>query len=155
MTEIMRKALAIQERLYAAIEEDAASFNAVLEAFRLPNREEKESLHRSKMIEKAYRNATVPPQKVSKLSLQLLELSGNLLRRGNPNAYSDAGVAAYLAYAAISGGLLNIQINLSSVKDKVFRQEKEKLSRDLSRKRDRWMKAVQKNMEPKNISKDD
>ena len=41
--------------------------------------------------------------------------------RGNPNAASDAGVAALLAAAALEGGALNVQINLGSIKDEAYR----------------------------------
>ena len=40
MKAIRKKALMIQQRLYRAIEEDAGSFDAVMEAFRLPRDEE-------------------------------------------------------------------------------------------------------------------
>jgi methenyltetrahydrofolate cyclohydrolase len=146
MKEMKREALVIQKRLYKAIEDDARSYDAVIEAFRLPKRDERERLYRSGMIQKAYRKATVTPQKVCELSLQLLELSKDLLKKGNRNAFSDAGVGAYLANAALGGGLLNVEINLGSSKDGAFRKEKERLMRLLSKKRDRLMKAIQKEL---------
>ena len=145
--EIKRKALVIQKRLHRAIEEDARSYDAVIEAFRLPRGEGKERLYRSRMIQKAYRKATVTPQRVCELSAQLLEFSKVLLAVGNPNAFSDTGVAAYLAHAALGGGLLNIRINLGSIKDKRFKKERERLTRDLSKKRNRLMIAIQGELE--------
>src|SRR5512143_1502984 len=68
MKEIRRKALKIQRELYRAIKEDARSFNGVIEAFRLPKDREKERLYRSRMIQKAYRKAVSPPQKVCERS---------------------------------------------------------------------------------------
>jgi formiminotetrahydrofolate cyclodeaminase len=147
MKEIKRKALVIRKKLHRAIEEDARSYDAVIEAFRLPRGEEKERLYRSRMIQRAYQKATVTPQRVCELSFQLLEFSKTLLDKGNPNAFSDAGVAAYLAHTALGGGLLNIQINLGSIKDKRFKKEKERLMRHLSRKRDRLMSAIQGELE--------
>jgi formiminotetrahydrofolate cyclodeaminase len=147
MKEIKRKALVIQKRLHRAIEEDARSYDAVIEAFRLPRGEGKERLYRSRMIQRAYRKATVTPQRVCELSAQLLEFSKVLLAVGNPNAFSDTGVAAYLAHAALGGGLLNIRINLGSIKDKRFKKERERLTRDLSKKRDRLMGAIQGKLE--------
>ena len=144
MREIKRRALVLQERLYKAIEEDARSFDAVMEAFRLPREGEKELAYRSRMIQRAYQKATVAPQKVCDLSLHLLEFSEFLLREGNRNALSDTGVAAALANAALGGGLLNIRINLDSVKDKAFRKEKERLIRHLSKRRTRLMNGIGK-----------
>ena len=146
MREIKRKALTIQKKLYRAIEEDARSFDAVMAAFRLPRDEEKQRFHRSGMIQKAYQKATITPQKVCELSLQLLEFSKFLLRKGNQNAFSDTGVAAYLANAALKGGMLNIRINLGSIRDKRFRSEKEKFIRRLAQKRGHLMTEIQEEM---------
>ncbi len=144
--EIKRKALTVQKKLYRAIEEDARSFDAVMAAFRLPRDEEKQRVHRSGMIQKAYQKATVTPQKVCELSLQLLEFSKFLLRNGNQNAFSDAGVAAYLANAALQGGMLNVRINLASIRDKGFRSEKEKVIQRLAKRRDHLMTEIQKDI---------
>jgi len=72
------------------------------------------------------------------------EFSEFLLRRGNRKALSDTGVAAALANAALGGGLLNIRINLDSVKDEAFRKEKERLIRHLSKRRVLLMKGIRK-----------
>jgi len=117
---IRKRALAIQKRLLRAVDEDAKSYEAVLKAFRLPKNTEKERLRRSKMIRKAYQKATATPQLVCQLSIQLLEYSKALIFKGNPNAISDAGVAAFLADAALAGGLLNININLVPGTEKTF-----------------------------------
>ena len=147
MREVRRKALAIRERLTRAIEEDAGSYEAVLKAFRLPREGERECLYRSRKIQRAYQGATVTPQRVCELSLRLLEFSKILLARGNQNAFSDTGVAIHLANAALEGGLLNIRINLASIRDKTFRREKERTIRDLSKKRDRLIGAIRKEMQ--------
>jgi formiminotetrahydrofolate cyclodeaminase len=143
MREIKRKALVIQEKLFRAIDEDARSFDAVMEAFRLSREGGKERLYRSRMIQKAYQKATVTPQKVCELSIPLMEFAEFLLREGNPNAISDTGVAAYMAGAALGGGVLNIRINLGSIKDKAFREGKERLIRQLLKRQDRLLKAIE------------
>jgi len=118
--DIRKKAWAIQKRLVRAVDEDAESYEAVLKAFRLPKNTEKERLRRSRIIRKAYQKATATPQLVCQLSIQLLEYSKTLIFKGNPNAISDAGVAGFLADAALAGGLLNININLVPGTEKTF-----------------------------------
>ena len=142
MEEIREKALVVQKRLFRAIDEDSKSFDAVMKAFRLPRNSEGERLRRSKEIQKAYQKATLPPQLVCQGSLQLLEYSKTLILKGNPNAISDAGVAAFLADAALAGGLLNIGINLAALTDKTFTKKMNILMRSCARKRNRLMKAV-------------
>jgi formiminotetrahydrofolate cyclodeaminase len=142
MEEIRRKALMIQKRLLQAIDEDSKSFDAVIQAFRLPRNSEKERLHRINEIQKAYKNATLTPQLVCERSIQLLEYSKTLILKGNPNAISDAGVAAFLADAALAGGLLNIGINLVAVTERNFAKKMNFLMRRWAKKRNDLMKTI-------------
>jgi formiminotetrahydrofolate cyclodeaminase len=142
MVEIRKKALTIQKRLFRAVDEDSKSFDAVMKAFHLPRNSEKERLRRVREIQRAYRNATLTPQLVCQQSLQLLEYSKTLILKGNPSAISDAGVAAFLADAALAGGLLNIGINLVAVTEKNFAEKMNVLMRRWARKRNDLMKAI-------------
>ena len=139
---IRRKGLSIQKRLFRAIDEDSKSFDAVIKAFRLPRNSERDRRHRARQIQKAYREATLIPQQVCRQSLQLLEYSRALILSGNPKAISDAGVAAFLADAALAGGLLNININLVAVTERTFVKRKNVLMRNWARKRNQLMKAI-------------
>jgi formiminotetrahydrofolate cyclodeaminase len=145
--EIRKKALRIQKRLFRAIEEDAKSYEAVLRAFHLPKDTEKERLVRSKAIQQAYREATITPQLVCQESIELLEYSNTLILKGNPNALSDVGVAAFLADTALKGGLLNIGINVGPVRDKSLRKKMRSLARRLEKRRDEIMRRIQRKLE--------
>lgn len=142
MREIKKKAMALQKRLLLAVDEDAKSYDAVIHAFRLPKTTEKERLSRVRAIQKAYQKATVTPQLVCKRSIQLLEYSRFLILKGNPNAISDTGVAAFLADAALAGGLLNIGINLVPVTDKDFLKKMRSLMAGWAKERNRIMGDV-------------
>lgn len=142
MEEIRKKALTIQRRLFRAMDEDSKSFDAVIKAFRLPRGSEKERLHRIREIQKAYQNATLPPQLVCEQSIQLLEYSKTLVLKGNSNAMSDAGVAAFLADAALAGGLLNVGINLVAVTERPFAKKMNISMRRWAKKRNDLMKKI-------------
>jgi methenyltetrahydrofolate cyclohydrolase len=146
MEGIRKKGLSIQKRLFRAIDEDSKSFDAVIKAFRLPRNSEKERLRRVREIQKAYQKATLTPHLVCQQSLQLLEYSKTLILKGNPNAISDAGVAAFLADAALAGGVLNININLVAVTEKNFAKKMNILMRSWARKRNQVMKAILKKL---------
>jgi formiminotetrahydrofolate cyclodeaminase len=75
-----------------------------------------------------------------------LEYSRTLILKGNPNAISDAGVAAFLADAAFAGGVLNIKINLAAVTQKNFARKINILIRDWARKRNQLMRAIHKKL---------
>src|SRR4030043_738960 len=125
----------IQKRLFRAIEEDAKSYEAVLKAFHLPKDTERERLVRSKAIRQAYRKATITPQLVGQQSIELLEYSNTLILKGNPNALSDVGVAAFLADTAVKGGVLNTWVNLGPVRDKFFRKKMHSLAGKIGKKK--------------------
>jgi formiminotetrahydrofolate cyclodeaminase len=146
MEGIRKKGLTIQKRLVRAIDEDSKSFDAVIKAFRLPRNSEKERFRRVREIQKAYQRATRTPQLVCQQSLQLLEYSKTLILKGNPNAISDAGVAAFLADAALAGGVLNININLAAVTEKRYSKKMNLLMRNWARKRNEMMKAILKKL---------
>ncbi len=137
-----KDALAVQRKMLRAVTEDAKSYEAVLRAFRLPKDSQKKRYIRTKAIQKAYQGATAIPQLVAQQSLQLMNYSKILILKGNPNAVSDAGVAAFLADTALTGGLLNIGVNLVSVTDKTFLKKMNLLMKQLARKRNRLMRDI-------------
>lgn len=142
MENIRKKALAIQTRLLIAVDEDARSFDGVIQAFRLPRDTEKEKIRRTREIQKAYQTATRIPRVVCQQSLLLLDYSKLLIINGNPNAISDAGVAAFLADAALAGGLLNIGINLVPVTEKAFLKKMRSLMSEWAKIRNRLMGEI-------------
>lgn len=142
MEKIQKKALAIQKKLFLGVDEDANSFNEVIKVFRLPYKTERDRLRRNKSIQKAYQKATVTPQLVCRQSVQLLDFSRLLILKGNPNAVSDAGVAAFLADAALAGGLLNIGSNLVPVTEGPFLKKMRLLMGEWATKRNRLMGEV-------------
>jgi formiminotetrahydrofolate cyclodeaminase len=146
LREIKNAVSGIQERLFRAVEEDAKSYEAVLKAFHLPKDTERERLVRSKAIRQAYRKATITPQLVCQQSIELLEYSNTLILKGNPNALSDVGVAAYLADTAVKGGLLNIGINVGPVRDKTFRKKMHSLAGKLEKRRNQLMGTIEKTL---------
>lgn len=52
-----------------------------------------------------------------------MEIIADVARLGNQNAITDACVAMMAARSAVLGALLNVRINLGSLKDKTFVDE--------------------------------
>jgi len=142
MKELRRKALTLQGKLFKAISEDAASYDKVIEAYRLKKETEKERRIRQKAIQKAYRNATVPPRLVCQHAVELLACCQALVLNGRPSAITDVGVAAFLGDTALKGGLLNIGINLTSIRDEGFVRKMNQLRQRLDKRRGRLIKRI-------------
>jgi methenyltetrahydrofolate cyclohydrolase len=116
-------------RLVGLVDEDAAAFDRVMAAFRLPKDTDELKAARSREIQAGYRGAVEPPLEVCRHALGVLELAARVAELGNPNAVSDAGVAALLAASALEGAALNVEINLGSIKDDAYRGASEETVR--------------------------
>src|SRR5262249_48381766 len=99
------------------IDEDAASFEGVLAAYRLPKETDEQKSERSSRIAEASRHATDVPFRTARQSLEVLNLLDELGGIGNKNALPDVNVAAQLARTAISGAYYNILVNLATAPD--------------------------------------
>jgi formiminotetrahydrofolate cyclodeaminase len=147
LTEIRRKASSIRKKLFLAIHEDARIYEGVLKAFQLPKETEKERFHRSRVLQKAYEKATTTPHRVCEGCLPLLEFSRVLISKGNPNACSDAGVAALLASAAIEGGLMNIRINQGFIRNRTVVSRMEEFMKQTARRKRVLMRPILRRLE--------
>ena len=125
MEETAAEADRLRAELLALVDEDAAAFDHVMAAFRMPKETPEQQAARSEAIQEGYRAAIEPPTLVCTRALRLLELALQVGDRGNPNAVSDAGVAAHLAMTALEGAALNVEINLGSIRDEEYRKARE------------------------------
>ena len=123
LTSVLQKANQLQRELEELIILDSESFEAVMQAMKLPKSTPEEVAKREKSLEDAYRKATSVPLQVMEKSLQALELARITAEKGNLNSVSDAGVAALLGEAAVQGAYLNVMINLPSLKDHDFKSQ--------------------------------
>ena len=109
----------LRRKLLTAVDRDAQSYRGVLAAFRLPKSTDQEKQVRGAAVQKAFLHATEVPLSVAELSVNVLELAGEAVARGNPDMITDAGVGVLLARSAALGSLMNAEFNLGSLKDKV------------------------------------
>ena len=116
ITKILKKAENLRERLSQLAEEDSIVYTEVSQAYRL----RPEGKERDKVVSKALRQASKVPFEVVGLSFQLLKLNEELASKGNRNLISDVGVSVIFSLAALETAILNVEINLSGIKDKEF-----------------------------------
>jgi formiminotetrahydrofolate cyclodeaminase len=124
----MKQTLAASEKIRAEltllVDKDTQEFNQVMAAFKMPKKTQEEKSLRSDSIQGAFQNATVTPLMVAELCLGVLELAMSIAGKANQNAASDLGVAAQMAYAGAQGAVMNVKINLPSIKNLQFSEEK-------------------------------
>lgn len=106
----------LRAALTARIDEDAASFDGVMAAFKLPKDTAEEKAKRQEAIETATIYATEVPLATARDALAVLELARLMAEKGNPNAVTDAATAAWMAMAALQGAALNVRVNAASLK---------------------------------------
>jgi methenyltetrahydrofolate cyclohydrolase len=106
------------ERFLALADEDAAAFEAVMTAFRLPKESEDERSRRSEAIQAAYRGAADAPLEVARLATELMEVADDVTAAGNPNAASDGLSATASLHAAVACACANVEINAAGLRDK-------------------------------------
>lgn len=106
--------------------EDTSVFLELMKAFKMPKETEEEKCARSKEIQKGYKASLEVPLKTAKKAFELYEYILNVAKYGNKNAISDAGVAALMAQSALEAAILNVKINLSSIKDEEYVKNIEK-----------------------------
>lgn len=111
----------LRTRLQSAIDRDAASFQAVLAANRLPKTSETERKAREEACERANQAATEVPLEVAEAAAAVLEHLSQLGPITSPAMASDLKTGTHLGAAALRGALENVKINLESIQDRTFR----------------------------------
>ena len=117
MQHLVKRADALRGSLEEAIREDAAAFEAVMQAYKMPKETDAQIASRKGQIHTATLEAARVPLKTAELTLDVMRLAEKAAIKGNTNAITDAWSAAALAFAAISSAGANVYINLAAIKD--------------------------------------
>jgi glutamate formiminotransferase/formiminotetrahydrofolate cyclodeaminase len=131
-------------RLLELVDEDTEAFNDVMKAFRMPKETDDEKAERSKAIQAGYKKAIATPEETASFCMKVLESALMVAEKGNKNSISDAGVGADMAASGLEGALINIRINLGSVKDEDYVKEKAEMITVMSKRKDELLAAVKK-----------
>lgn len=123
MQSILEQAERLRAELTQAIQEDAAAFEAVMSAFKLPKDSPEQLAVRQQAVEAATLGATRVPLSVAGKTLQVLTLAVEVIAKGNLNAISDGASGAAMARAALTSAGYNVRINIASLTDASQGQE--------------------------------
>jgi glutamate formiminotransferase/formiminotetrahydrofolate cyclodeaminase len=114
LQEVVRKGEDLRQRFLGLVVEDVESFDAVIQAFKLP-KDKPDS--RRKAIQEATVKAAEVPLRTLDSSVQVLRLAEEVANHGATNALSDVTTSAAAARAAMEGGASNVLINLDTLDD--------------------------------------
>lgn len=122
-SEWAEKGQKIKDQLLFLVDEDTRAFNKIMDAFGLPKKTDEDKVARKQAIEEASKYAIEVPFKVMEVSLQSMDLIEAMVKEGNPNSVTDAGVGAICARSAVMGAFLNVKINAAGIEDKAFAEK--------------------------------
>jgi formiminotetrahydrofolate cyclodeaminase len=108
------------DELAEAIDRDAASYDAVMAAFKLPQGDAQEIQQREEAIQKATKGASEVPLQVAERSVELYERLGQLEAIVAASMKSDLQVGRLMAEAGARGAMANVEINLDGLTDAAY-----------------------------------
>lgn len=130
------------------IDADSDAYNKVFDAFKLPKETDEEKAERSKQIQAATKIAAEVPMEVARRAYTIMDLIAEVAEDGNQNAITDACVSMMSARTAVLGAILNVKINLSSLKDEEYvgkmKAECDQLEKDTAIKEQALLEKVNK-----------
>ena len=135
MEQYLVKSDELYQRLLVLMEEDTQVFSQVMACFKLPKDTEQEKLERTAQIQRAYEGAADVPLRIGQAAMEVIDLCIPVGEKGNTNVLSDVGVAVHMAYAALESAVINVNVNLPSLKDQDLVQR-------LRQEMDQWMEPA-------------
>lgn len=123
------------------MEKDREDFMNLMDSYKLPKETEEEIEVRKVTIKGKTFKAMETPFKLAEMCLEFYDNIEFAIEHGNKNLVSDAGVAAVLLHSAIESAIINVKVNLNSLRDE---EGAERLENDLK-------ELVHKSEERKNL----
>jgi methenyltetrahydrofolate cyclohydrolase len=108
----------LRASLHRLVDEDARAYSQVMDSYKLPKNSDDEKAARSARIHEATIEASRVPLEIARQCARVIDLSLPAARLTNVQAIGDVAMAAYLAEGALQGAVINIDINLRSIKDR-------------------------------------
>lgn len=117
---LVKAELSLAERQRACqdlITGDAEAYQGVIEALHMPKDTPDRKQARAAALQSALQHAAAVPLRTAETALAILGDLAAVAKAGKQTALSDVAVGALLAEAGLKGALLNVRINLDSLKD--------------------------------------
>lgn len=110
----------LRQELLEGIRKDSTSFGLYMEAIAMPKSTEEEKALRREAMQRGLIAATEAPLAIAESAAKVFPIAEAVVLRGNAGAVTDGLVSAMLARTAVLSALLNVKINLGSIKEEAF-----------------------------------
>lgn len=116
------KGQTLKDELLRLVDADTNAFKEIMDAFALPKSTDEEKAQRKQAIHDATKGAIEVPMAVMRTSFEAMSLLLEMVKSGNPNSVTDAGVGALCCVTAIRGAFMNVKINCKGFSDVAYVQ---------------------------------
>ncbi|MGL5615559.1 MAG: cyclodeaminase/cyclohydrolase family protein [Sarcina sp.] len=114
---------------YGKKDEDA--FNFLISTYKLPKETDSEKEERIVAIRKATENCMNVPLALAEKSIVVYENIKFAAEKGNKNLITDAMIAAIMINSAIEASIINVKINLASIKNQEIKDKVQKRIKEI------------------------
>lgn len=114
---LSEKSKELTEKFQGYMEKDREDFLSLMDSFKLKKDTDEEKEIRKKTIKENTVKAMETPLLLGEEALKYYSNIEFAIKYGNKNLISDAGVAAILLNAAIESAVLNVKVNLNSLRE--------------------------------------
>ncbi|HZD59298.1 MAG TPA: cyclodeaminase/cyclohydrolase family protein [Anaerolineae bacterium] len=144
--ELLDKGYKIMAELEALVDKDAEFFEPLSKAYGMPKDTPEQIKAKEDALEKYSKEACSVPMEIMRKSYEGIKIHQRMGQIGSMLAISDVGCGAVLLKSALISGMLNVVINLNSIKDQEFvranRDEMDKLLSEGSKIADETLQLV-------------
>jgi len=145
----LKKADSLAKDLLNAIQKDTEAFVSVMAAYAMQKATDEEKEIRRSAIQEALKGAVSSPENIAVKCLEVLEIADEIVDKCNSNAISDVAVGALEAWAGLQGSLLNVRINLPSIKDTEYVKQKQNWITEITNEGERLSEKIKKTVSEK------
>jgi formiminotetrahydrofolate cyclodeaminase len=125
MEEILQKASRLKDDMLDLLQKDTEAFDDAAQAFKMPKDTDEQKKTRADAIEQGLVKASEVPLAIMEKSLEIARLAREVLKKGNEMAITDGAISALFAEAAAIGGMINVRINFSWMKNREYIEKTE------------------------------
>ncbi len=121
--EIAEECDKLAEKLKQGSKDDISAYCMIVDAYKLPKENDEQKAARSAAVVAAAIKAAEVPRDNGFNNMRVFDLGSSLMGNSNPACASDLLTALYIVKGGIKACALNIEANLSMIKDEAARAE--------------------------------